>query len=86
MQNPSQDPSEYSQVGLQENTQNADSWKQEDTCESSSSTSTSKLVLEVNTKKDLHNMRISNHQYLTKGFPTFATEVGNHSGSLNMCN
>ena len=33
--NPSQDPIEYSQVSRQENTQHADSWKQEDRDESS---------------------------------------------------
>ena len=48
MRNPSQDPIEHSQVRRQENTQNADSWKQEDRLESSSSTGTGKVVREVN--------------------------------------
>ena len=43
---PSRDPIEFSQVRRQENTQHADSWKQEDRVESSSSTSTRKLVRE----------------------------------------
>ena len=66
MRNPSRDPIEDSQVKRQENTHHADSWKQEDTVESSSSTGTRKPVREVNTQKDFHYMRISNHQYLTK--------------------
>ena len=65
MRNPSQDPIQYSQVRRQENTQNADSWKQEERVESSSSTGTRKLVREVNTKEEFHYIRISNHQYLT---------------------
>ena len=35
---------------------------------------------EVNTKKDFHNMRISNHQYSTKGFPTLAEKLGITTG------
>ena len=65
MQNPCQDPIEYSQVRRQENSQNADAWKQADRDESSNSTSARKLVWEVNTKKDFRDMRISNHQHLT---------------------
>ena len=66
MRNPSQDPIEYPQVKRPENTQNADSWKQEDRDESSGSTSTRKLGGEHT--KEFHNMWISNHQCLTKVF------------------
>ena len=75
MQNPSRDPVGYSQMRRQENIQNADSWKHEDRAESSSSTGTRKLVREVNTK-ELHNMRVSNHQYLTKVFQLFQKKLG----------
>ena len=74
--NPSQDPIEHSQVRRQENTQNADSWKQGDRDESSSSTNTRKLEREVNTKKEFQNMRISNLQYLTKVFQYFQKNLG----------
>ena len=74
--NPSQDPIEYSQVRRQENTQNADPWQQEDREESLSSTSTRKLVREVNTKKEFHDMRISNYQYLTKVFQSLQKKLG----------
>ena len=83
--NPSQDPIEYSQVRRQENTQHADSLKQGDRDESSNSTSSWKLVRAVNTKTDFQNMKITNHQYLTKGFSICAKEFGNHN-LLNICN
>ena len=70
MRDPSRDPIE-SQVRRQENTQNADTWKQEDGYESSSSTSTRKLVREV-------------LSILGEGFPICA-KVGSHNRSLNIC-
>ena len=85
--NPSQDAIEHSQVRRQENTQHADFWKQEDRVDSSGSTSTRKLVREVNTKNEFHNMRIWNHLYLTKVFQHLhKKEVVNHNGLLNFCN
>ena len=74
--NPSQDPIEYSQERRQENTQNAEPWKQEDRVESSSSTSTRKLVRAVNTKKEFQNLRIYlKSSIFDEGFSTFAKEA-----------
>ena len=69
-------PSNILKWGNRKTSQNADSWKQEDRDESSSSTGTRKLVREVNTKKDFHNMRISNQQYLTKVFQHLQKKLG----------
>ena len=60
-------------------TQNSDSWKQEDRVAPSSSTSTRKLVREVNTK-EFHNVRISNHQYSTKDFQHLQKKLGITTG------
>ena len=80
MRNPSQDPIDFSQVRRQENTQTADSWKQEERVESSSSTRTRKVVRQVNTKKEFHIMRISTHQYLTKVFQHLQINLGITAG------
>ena len=76
-------------------TLNADPWRKEDGDESSSSISARKLVREVNTKNEFHNIKISNHQYLTKvlqylwkklgittGYPTCAMEALTDMGSF----
>ena len=84
---PSHDPNEFSKVRRQENTQHADSQRPGDRDESSGSAGTRKLVPAVSTKTEFQNMKITNHQCLfDDSVPIFAKEIGNHNGSLNICN
>ena len=62
---PNQDPIEYSQLRRWENNQHADSWKQGDRDEPSSSTGSGKLVRAVNTKES-QNMKITNHRCISR--------------------
>ena len=78
----SRDPTEYSQVRRQENTRNADTWKQEDRDESSGSISARKPERAVHTRSDFQNMKITSYQYMTKVFRYQQKEVWNHNRLL----
>ena len=84
--NPTQKPVEFSQVRRQENTQQADSWKQGDRRESSNATGFGKPERAVHARADFQNMKkITSYQWMTKVFRYLQKEVGNHN-RLNICN
>ena len=73
----SQNSAEDSQVRQQENTQNANTWKQEKRSDSSDSTSVGQLTRGMDThmnkpKMECRNMQVSKSSILGKGFPKCA--------------
>ena len=64
----------------EENTQNADTWKQDNRSESSGSDGTRKLMRAVDTKIEFRNMKIPDHQNLTMVFQYLQKNLGITAG------